>query len=119
MHYRQWERANGKGNSPSSQWGPRRRANWKKRHANKRGSTHSETIYEVSIYDRDGWTCGICGLPVDRTLAWPDPMSASLDHRQPLSQGGTHTRDNVQCSHFACNAKKGAKPPLTLTQTPV
>jgi 5-methylcytosine-specific restriction endonuclease McrA len=25
----------------------------------------------------------------------------------PLSKGGTHTYDNVQCAHFGCNSRKG------------
>lgn len=57
------------------------------------------------------WTgiCGICKSSMDRSLPWPDPMSKSIDHIVPLSQGGTHTRDNLQWAHLVCNIRKGAK----------
>lgn len=115
-HYRQWERANGKAKPPSDKWGPRRRAHWKKRHAIKRGAIEAETIYPESIYERDGWVCRLCGLPVDRALEFPDPMCASLDHKRPLKDGGTHTRANVQLAHFRCNAAKGSKHDFNLTR---
>lgn len=67
----------------------------------------AERFDVVEIFERDGWACGICDQPVDQTLAYPDPMSVSLDHVQPLSLGGTHTRDNVRCSHLTCNIRRG------------
>jgi hypothetical protein len=45
MHYRRWERANGRANPPSDAWSPIRRAQWKKRHAIKRGAVEAEIIY--------------------------------------------------------------------------
>ena len=36
------------------------------------------------------------------------PLCASLDHVVPLSLGGGHTRDNVQCAHWLCNSLRGA-----------
>ena len=62
-----------------------------------------------SIYDRDGWVCQLCGLPVDRTLVWPDPASKSLDHIVPLVAGGAHSRLNTQLAHWICNVRKGAR----------
>lgn len=67
-----------------------------------------ESFRNVDVFERDGWVCGICGGDVDRDLVWPDHMSASLDHIVPVSKGGTHTLDNVQCSHFICNSLKQA-----------
>ncbi len=51
--------------------------------------------------------CGICGLPVDKSLKWPDPMSATVDHIIPVKKGG-HPSDisNLQLAHFACNRQK-------------
>lgn len=66
-----------------------------------------ERIVPSEVFERDGWACGICGGAVDKFLAWPHPLSASLDHVLPLSRGGNHTHDNVQCSHLSCNSKKG------------
>lgn len=56
-----------------------------------------------------GEPCGICGLPVDGSLKGPDPMSASLDHINPLAAHGGHDDDNLQLTHLGCNARKGAR----------
>ena len=52
--------------------------------------------------------CGICGLPVDKNLPYPHPMSATVDHIIPVSLGG-HPSDinNLQLAHFRCNTQKG------------
>lgn len=65
-----------------------------------------ERFAPTEVYERDGWTCGLCRLSVDPGLAWPHPMSASVDHILPLSQGGSHTLANVQCAHLSCNSRK-------------
>lgn len=62
----------------------------------------------AEIFERDGWCCGLCDLVVDKDLAWPDPMSKSLDHIVPLSCGGDHVRANVQLAHMTCNVRKNA-----------
>jgi hypothetical protein len=66
-----------------------------------------ERFAPADVYERDHWTCGLCRLPVDPGLAWPHPMSASVDHILPLSRGGSHTLANVQCAHLGCNSSKG------------
>lgn len=63
------------------------------------------------IYERDGWRCGICSGEIDRTLEYPDLMSATIDHVIPWSRGGAHTRANCQASHWLCNIRKGAATP--------
>lgn len=68
-----------------------------------------EWVDRVSIFDRDGWVCGLCAEPVDPTLSYPDPQSASVDHIVPLVRGGGHVAANTQCSHLACNWAKGAR----------
>ena len=52
--------------------------------------------------------CGICGLPVDKELKSPDPMSKTVDHIIPVSKGG-HPSDlsNLQLAHRCCNRHKG------------
>lgn len=76
-----------------------------RRRALKRG-VGSERFSSVEVFDRDGWRCGLCQKRVDRRLAWPHPMSASLDHLVPLSEGGDHTRANTQLAHLFCNQSK-------------
>lgn len=65
-----------------------------------------ERFTEQEIYERDRWRCGICRKTVSRTLTWPHPKSASLDHVVPLSEGGGHTRANVRLSHLRCNISR-------------
>lgn len=86
-----------------------RNAQEHRRRARKRGGS-TERFEAVEIYERDGWTCGICGQPVDPAVPFPDHMSASLDHVVPLACGGAHRRDNVQCSHWVCNSRKSHRP---------
>ena len=57
-----------------------------------------------------GEVCAICGLPVNKHLRFPDPMSPSVDHIIPVSKGG-HPSDlsNLQLTHLICNQVKGSK----------
>ena len=59
------------------------------------------------IFIRDEWMCQICGSEVDRTLLYPDPLCASLDHVLALSNGGDHTPANTVLAHLGCNLIKG------------
>ncbi|WP_374211238.1 HNH endonuclease [Pseudarthrobacter cellobiosi] len=68
-------------------------------------------INREQIFERDSWTCGICSLRVDRTLEYPDPDCATIDHVVPWAAFGPHTPDNVQCAHLVCNLRKGQKVP--------
>lgn len=67
---------------------------------------HYEYINPRTIYTRDKWKCGLCHKRVNSNLAYPDPMSASLDHLIPMSRGGPHAPANVQCAHLSCNMTK-------------
>jgi 5-methylcytosine-specific restriction endonuclease McrA len=66
----------------------------------------AEAVVPAEVHARDGWTCRLCGLPIDPEVAWPDPMSASVDHIVPLSRGGLHSMINVQSAHLGCNSSK-------------
>ncbi|MEU3903309.1 HNH endonuclease [Streptomyces goshikiensis] len=61
----------------------------------------------LDVHTRDQWICQLCRLPIDPKVAWPDPMSASVDHIVPLSRGGQHSMINVQSAHLSCNSSKG------------
>jgi hypothetical protein len=76
----------------------------------RRREVHVESFRDWEIFERDDWLCGICALPVDPDLRFPDPESVSLDHIVPLSEGGTHVPSNVRCSHLVCNMRRGTKP---------
>lgn len=77
--------------------------------ARRYGVPYEAGIRAVEIYERDGWVCGICRLPVDEGLKYPDMLSASLDHVVPLARGGGHVRGNLQLAHFICNSRKSAE----------
>lgn len=84
------------------------RAQTARRRARKRG-VETERFSYAEIYERDDWTCQICGDPIDQALRYPDPFSRSVDHRMPISRGGPHTRLNCQAAHLRCNMRKHAK----------
>jgi 5-methylcytosine-specific restriction endonuclease McrA len=69
-----------------------------------------ESIDRQAIYERDGFICQLCGEPVDISAQVPSNLAPTLDHVFPLSLGGHHTVDNVQCAHFICNCIKGSNP---------
>lgn len=51
--------------------------------------------------------CAICGRPVDKSLKYPDPMSATVDHIIPISKNGDPVSlDNLQLAHRCCNRAK-------------
>ncbi len=55
-------------------------------------------------------TCAICGLPIDKALRTPDPMSAEVDEIVPVSLGGDPLDiRNCQLVHRICNQRKGNK----------
>lgn len=57
-----------------------------------------------AIFERDGWTCGICEKRVDPALEAPDEEAACINHIVPLSHGGEHTTENLQCAHWICSS---------------
>jgi hypothetical protein len=84
-----------------------REGGWPKARRAQRRTTEVEQFSPLDIFVRDQWVCGICTKSVDQALRWPDPMSASLDHIQPLSRGGSHLPENTRCSHLGCNVARG------------
>lgn len=56
--------------------------------------------------------CAICGDLVDKALKWPDPMSPSVDHIDPIALGGANLdRANHALTHLHCNIAKGTGVP--------
>lgn len=57
---------------------------------------------------RDGWVCAICGVTIP-----DDPMAdarirPSVDHIEPLVDGGTDHPSNIQTTHASCNKSRGS-----------
>ena len=63
-----------------------------------------------SVYERDDWTCYLCGYPVDRTAVAPDLEAPTIDHVIPVRSGGSNEAENLRTAHYYCNCVKGAKP---------
>lgn len=74
-------------------------------------SAYIESVPFVELCERDQYICQLCGEPVDMDAKHPHPNSATMDHIIPLSQGGTHERNNIQLAHLSCNVRKGAAMP--------
>lgn len=68
-----------------------------------------ERVNTAAVFIRDEWVCQLCGsatLKAERGT-W-HPLAPEIDHIIPMSRGGPHTFDNVQCVHRQCNEAKGA-----------
>lgn len=78
----------------------------KRRRARKR-NVEIDSFTSVEVFERDNWTCWICGKPTLReTLAGFVPNQPTLDHVIPLAKGGAHTLANVKTAHHLCNSLK-------------
>jgi 5-methylcytosine-specific restriction endonuclease McrA len=73
------------------------------------GSAWIDPRIRQTLYERDGWSCAICELPVDREAHWNDDFAPSLDHIKPRSLGGTHDAENLRTAHRICNSVRGAE----------
>lgn len=79
--------------------------------ANRRGRMLAvvfERINPSEIFDRDAWTCYLCGTRVSRAGGQYSPTYPTLDHVTPLAKGGPHIRDNIRTACLRCNVRKGA-----------
>lgn len=65
-----------------------------------------DEIDSLTLFERDGWWCHLCDNKINRRLRLPNWWAATIDHVIPLSQGGTHTWDNVKAAHAKCNFDK-------------
>lgn len=59
-------------------------------------------------------TCWLCGQPIDKTLSWPDPMSATADHVVAHHDSGKDNRSNLKAAHLTCNSRRGKRSPSTI-----
>jgi len=90
--------------------------------AARRGRTHHEqrarragvpcdySVDPLKVFARDGYRCRLCGCKTPKHLRGKNqPISPELDHIVPISAGGGHTWDNVQCACRTCNIRKSGK----------
>lgn len=60
----------------------------------------------LAIYERDDWTCHICGDPVNRVARVPELDAPTIDHVIARAMGGGHMPSNLKTAHFYCNSLK-------------
>lgn len=68
------------------------------------------------LYERDNGVCYICGNVCDwNDSEWKDGVFIvgrnypTIEHLKPLSQGGSHTWNNIRLACLSCNSKKGSR----------
>jgi len=64
------------------------------------GIKYDVDILLVGVFKKARGICYLCGH-------WVQPRHASMDHVKALTNGGTHTHDNVRLTHYKCNLRKG------------
>lgn len=74
----------------------------------RRVGAYIENVDVVKVYDRDKWKCVLCGCKVVKSRDYKSNR-ATIDHRIPLSKGGSHTYDNCQTMCTVCNSSKHTK----------
>lgn len=63
----------------------------------------------LAIYERDNWTCHLCGLPVNPDADVQDGDYPTLDHLVPWSTQlvPDNSPSNLKCAHRSCNSRRG------------
>lgn len=81
----------------------------KHRQRARRFGVEYEPVNPIEVFERDGWTCHICGKRTPKARRGSCRSNApELDHIIAMSLGGSHTRGNLACACRACNVAKGA-----------
>jgi len=77
------------------------------RRAKKKKNGQYEKIDPYEVFERDNWTCYLCGVDTPRDLRGTyNDNAPELDHIVSLKERGPHTMDNVACSCRKCNQVK-------------
>ena len=73
----------------------------------RKSRNYIEPVSIREIYFRDKGKCQHCGKKLKLSHKVPHLLAPVRDHITPLSQGGEHSKRNVQLLCFSCNSKKG------------
>lgn len=69
------------------------------RHERQRLAKRKAAKIRKRLHEKQNGLCAICKEPVD-------PNDGNLDHRIPISKGGSTGSDNLQLTHTQCNFDK-------------
>lgn len=64
----------------------------------------------LKVFERDQFKCTYCGKQLTR-------FSATLDHIQPVSKGGTNVMGNLVTACLHCNSRRGNRPVMEALKT--
>jgi 5-methylcytosine-specific restriction endonuclease McrA len=64
----------------------------------------------IEVFERDGWTCHLCGEQTDPNARVPDELAPTIDHVIPRSLGGSDEPANLRTAHWLCNTLRGVTP---------
>jgi 5-methylcytosine-specific restriction endonuclease McrA len=94
---------------------PHKKVHNNRERARKKG-VPSQYYTRQQIFDRDGYDCYLCNLPVELTAnhiqgqpGWE--LYPHVEHVIPLALGGHDTLTNVKIAHAICNIRKGTTAP--------
>ena len=83
-----------------------RRARDRIKTVRRQGYRSNYIVTHEEIAQRDNYTCQLCQKPVDMSLPRTSKFGATLDHKIPISKGGTDNLENLQLAHWVCNNRK-------------
>ncbi len=69
------------------------------------------TENRLQIFERDEYRCHYCNKQLTR-------FTATLDHIQPVSEGGDNSADNLITACLHCNSRRGSRPVMDMIQLP-
>lgn len=61
----------------------------------------------LKVFERDEYKCHYCGKQLTR-------FNATLDHLQPVSQGGDNSLGNLATACLHCNSQRGSRPVMDI-----
>ena len=61
----------------------------------------------IKVFERDNYKCKYCAKQLTR-------FTVTLDHVQPVSQGGDNSFDNLVTSCLHCNSQRGSRPVMDI-----